>query len=323
MKTCPQGWHAIHKRLRTWPLPAHPSTWEQIGSSEATLGSDHLVILISLQCEIKKTEANKSHYINFKKSGWQKFKQLIEDELANEPPPVSVHKGEHRFRNIVTKAAAQSIPSGCIRQVRPFFPSDAPNVNDERDPLQKTSPGHPRIVILNENMTQKVNDYRRNAWQDHLADVNLKSGVSRLWKTIKNLNSQQKPPANQPIQFNTDHIWNERECSNRFNAQYIPKPTTNSRRTKNIRRSNRKSTNKIQEAPLFSTEEVNTETMKTKASKDLGPGKIASIHLKHLGPSGLRYVTHLINLSYRSFSIPALWETTRIIPLLKPNKPKK
>ena len=58
----------------------------------------------------------------------------------------------------------------------------------------------------------------------------------------------------------------------------------------------------------------------TKKSKALGPDKLAPIHLHYLGPKGIAYLTHTINLSYKTSNIPHKWKLAKIIPLLKPGK---
>ena len=52
----------------------------------------------------------------------------------------------------------------------------------------------------------------------------------------------------------------------------------------------------------------------------MGPDKIATIHLKHLGPKGLDYLTGILNLSVKHSQIPAIWKQSKIVPLLKPGK---
>ena len=53
----------------------------------------------------------------------------------------------------------------------------------------------------------------------------------------------------------------------------------------------------------------------------LGPDQLAPVHLKHLGPRGIKFLTETINLSLSSYRIPERWKVGRVIPLLKPNKP--
>ena len=58
-----------------------------------------------------------------------------------------------------------------------------------------------------------------------------------------------------------------------------------------------------------------------KASKAVGPDGISTVHLKHLGPAGIQYLTDIFNTSVEKGQIPAIWKTSIIVPLLKPNKP--
>ena len=44
------------------------------------------------------------------------------------------------------------------------------------------------------------------------------------------------------------------------------------------------------------------------------------MHLKHLGPNGLRFLTRLFNLSVQNADIPAIWRSATIIPVPKPGK---
>ena len=56
-------------------------------------------------------------------------------------------------------------------------------------------------------------------------------------------------------------------------------------------------------------------------SKVLAPDRIAPIHLHHLGPIELRYLTDTINLSAKSAEIPIIiWKGDRVISLLMPGK---
>ena len=56
------------------------------------------------------------------------------------------------------------------------------------------------------------------------------------------------------------------------------------------------------------------------SSKALGPDKISNLHLKHLGPAGLKYLTEIFNISVATSTIPTIWKCSVIIPLLKPEK---
>ena len=71
----------------------------------------------------------------------------------------------------------------------------------------------------------------------------------------------------------------------------------------------------------FSERDVVKAITKAKASTALGPDGLTTVHLKNLGPRGVRFLTSLFNLSIAHADIPALWKTANIIPLPKPGKP--
>ena len=71
----------------------------------------------------------------------------------------------------------------------------------------------------------------------------------------------------------------------------------------------------------FTASETEEAIKKSKPSKSLGPDNISTLHLKHLGPKGIEYLTSIFNLSMSTSQIPAIWKTSTIIPLLKPKKP--
>ena len=59
----------------------------------------------------------------------------------------------------------------------------------------------------------------------------------------------------------------------------------------------------------------------SKSSPAAGPNDLTMLHMKHLGPLGIRYATHMFNLSVQAADIPAIWKSAHIIPVLKPGKP--
>jgi len=54
--------------------------------------------------------------------------------------------------------------------------------------------------------------------------------------------------------------------------------------------------------------------------QSFGPDNISKLHLKHLGPTGINYLTNMLNLSIASSEIPSIWKTSKIIPSLKAGK---
>lgn len=57
-----------------------------------------------------------------------------------------------------------------------------------------------------------------------------------------------------------------------------------------------------------------------KSSKAIGPDGISHKMLQKLGTHGMNILTRLLNLSVKTATMPSIWKTGKIIPLLKPNK---
>lgn len=66
--------------------------------------------------------------------------------------------------------------------------------------------------------------------------------------------------------------------------------------------------------------EVESVIIKAKPSKAIGPDGISTIMLKHLGQSGIKFMTKMFNLSISQLNISNIWKVAKIIPLLKPGK---
>ena len=95
-------------------------------------------------------------------------------------------------------------------------------------------------------------------------------------------------------------------------------PHKSSRSSRTITKAMKK--NDLSNAQEFSPDQIRDAIKKSKPSKALGPDGISTLHLKHLGPKGIEYLTNIFNLSINTSTIPAIWKTSIIIPLLKPKK---
>jgi hypothetical protein len=51
------------------------------------------------------------------------------------------------------------------------------------------------------------------------------------------------------------------------------------------------------------------------------PDGLTTLHLKHLGPKGIYFLTKLFNLSVNHANFPSIWKSDHILPILKSGKP--
>ena len=146
-----------------------------------------------------------------------------------------------------------------------------------------------------------------------------KTDSGKLFKIIKSLNGQPPIKDNQGIKFKGKYLSSAKDIANAFNKQYTSvirhTSSKDSRKiTKAVKRNN------LSEATSHTVEQTEAAIKKSKASKAIGPDGLSNLHLKHVGPAGLIYLTHIFNLSTKHSQIPQIWKKSIVIPLPKPGK---
>ena len=282
-----------------------------------SLGSDHLPIVIEITSKIKSIKSENRTYINFNKADWNKFVNTTEARFQQLESPTDIYKAEKIFRRIINKTSKQCIPGGRIKDVIPEMPTETVRMIKRRDELRNINPDSPDIARLNVEIYQSIKEYKTKKWRDTMNDIS-KSCSTKLFKLIKNLNKTKDKP-NLAIKFKGKYISNPSKISNYFNKQYssvIRHSSTKDKRkiTKDIRK------NELNDAPQFNPAETAEAIKKCKSSKAKGPDNITNLHLKHIGPHGIKFLTDIFNLSVKYSVMPAIWKSSTIIPLLKPGK---
>ena len=216
------------------------------------------------------------------------------------------------------KDARKFIPNGRIPTVQPGFPTAAAQLADERNKLRAQNPAASQINEMNKKIRDLVEEHRREKWTEHLEKCNLRSGVKRLWNTIKTLSGNVKKTESQAITFEKP-VYDPKEIENKFNQQYTPpirkKVVQETRQTlRNLKTSST-------ERAVITTMEVERVLESTKPSKALGLYELSPLMLKHLRPKAHSYIAVMFQTSLNKGVIPSIRKTARIIPLLKPGKP--
>jgi hypothetical protein len=152
-----------------------------------------------------------------------------------------------------------------------------------------------------------------------VAALILKSvGLSCALRNLSGKKSHVAP--NQPISFGSSTFSKPAEISEQFIRQYVPSPKSDPL-TRLVQR-------KLHEdhpldfnfspfTPALTEEAIH----KSSSSTATGPDGLTLLHLKHLGPAGIGYLTDLFNLSVRDSVVPDVWKKALILPVLKPGKP--
>ena len=73
-------------------------------------------------------------------------------------------------------------------------------------------------------------------------------------------------------------------------------------------------------AVTFTTDQVIKGISNCSNTKAFDPDKLSIFHLKNLGPKAIEYLTAIFNDSVTSCRIPAIWKSSIVIPIPKPDK---
>jgi hypothetical protein len=292
--------------------------WETVTS----LGSDHLPILIKIGSTIKPIKNDFRNFINFNLADWPEYQNITEAQflkLLNEPIQTTrnISKEEKAFRKVINKAANKTIPGGRIKDIIPEIPSITARKIKSRDELRKNNPESPDLAVLNRDILSEISGHRNHKWRDKVENIKCSS---KLLKLVKNLNGKNEASPNETIKFKGKILSSPGDISSAFNEQYSSVVKHKSSKFSRVISKQIKK-NKFDDATTFTTEQTKEAIKSAKPSKAAGPDNITNLHLKHLGPNGIKYLTRIFNLSMSTGIIPDIWKTSTIIPLLQPNKP--
>ena len=286
--------------------------------TETSLGSDHLPIIIKISTTIQPIKNDFRKFVNFNKANWNKFNTITESDFSKLNEPTNVHNAEKEFRKIINKASKKCVPGGRIKEIIPEIPTATANKIKTRDAIRINNPNSPEIAILNRDILKEINQHRKSKWREKVTDIKCST---KLYKLIKNLNGKKSNSNNnQAIKFKGKYLTSSLDIADGFNKQYTSVVRhQSSKNSRVISKSIKK--NELDENISFTPEQTWKAIKASKASKAAGPDNITNLHLKHLGPIGVSYLTKIFNLSMTTSDIPDIWKKSVIIPLLKPNKP--
>ena len=142
---------------------------------------------------------------------------------------------------------------------------------------------------------------------------------TRIWKTIRRLDCRaMNTPPNAAIKFTNRAIRNAKALASAFNKQYTN--ITRHKTDKYTRVQNRELLKLAPENLYYSTHCIKKVIKTCSNSRAFGPDGLCIQFLKNMGPKALSYFAALINHSLNHFRIPAIWNSSVIIPLMKPGK---
>ena len=80
---------------------------------------------------------------------------------------------------IITRAAGRHIPQGSFKDSLPYLPTEALKLTKERDKLQRSKPGDPKITELNRRIDWAIQDHKRRKWHEFHESVEHRGNSSK------------------------------------------------------------------------------------------------------------------------------------------------
>ena len=288
-----------------------------------TLNSDHLPLSLILADDSQPPPRGGRSYTNFRRADWDTFKRETEEQLSRLAPPVSCAAGEKVWRRVLQRCSARHVPAGFHRIFVPGLDATSASLISERDERRSRNPNDPELPGLNLRISASIASTSRKRWIETLEQADRRTNPTRFWRLLKGLSGKRATSApNQPIIFNDKPHTKKQSISNKFCKLYSRIDDYKDDKAARKIYKSLKVNNPLDRSYSPFTEADTVDAIKaSKGSTAAGPNGLTMLHLKHLGPLGIRYLTRLCNLSVQAADIPSIWKTAHVIPILKPNKP--
>ena len=239
------------------------------------------------------------------------------------PPPSSCASGEKEWRRVLQKCSARHVPTGFHQIYSPGLDAASASLVAERDDRRRRDPNDPEIARLNLRITASISAASRTRWVETVLKADRRVNPQRYWRFLRNLDpSRTVTNPNQPITFNNKVYTKKASIANGFCKQFtfVKKEKRDKDKSKTFKDIKINFPLDRSYCP-FSESDTIDAIKANKNSPAAGPNGLTILHLKRLGPNGVRYLTHLFNLSLQAADIPAIWKCANVVAIPKPGKP--
>jgi ribonuclease HI len=313
----------------------HHATWTSRVDwrVEASLGSDHLPIAITIGAPIYRPQHQKASWIH-SKADWDGYGRSVTDAL-DRWERASMKNGEVTFRNALLAAAKGHIPKGKRNTKPPWWTSEVQAAVSARNTARAEAhrSEENRVTWRSSVAACKkiINKSKTAAWRTFAATLNHRTNTSKVWGTIRAMDGRGKkePSGAALVRENGTLVTSSKAKAEAFASEYA-----GISRTK-VEKKDRPLIKAAEDAckgPCpnskqgaycrpFTMSELKRALKKIKAKSAPGPDLITNQMLKHLPPRGLEVLLDLLNQSWTTATCPSMWKKAVIIPILKAGKP--
>ena len=241
----------------------------------STLSSDHLPILIRLQMKTIPKPSLRQTYVNQKKANWDRYRQDVEAALSKRSLPTDCQRDEKILRTILLKAASHHITTGRHRLHEEPVPAEIMDVMTRRDDLRKRDTTSSELPRLNKDIQKRICEHKRKQWRDFVENMDQKTDLTKLWRTIKGIDGRPNARQRTKITFNRISFSPSKQLAAKFHKQVNTSKLgrhSSSRETRLITRETKRKP--MEMAETFTANIVTRAIKSCRNSKAFGPDKL-------------------------------------------------
>ena len=238
----------------------------------STLSSDHLQILIRLQMKTTPKLGLRQTYVNLKKANWDRYRLEVDAALSRRSLPTDCQRYEKILRTILLKAASHHIPTGRHRLHEEPVLAEILDVTIRRTDLRKRDRTLSELPRLNKDIQKHIYEHKQKKWRDFVKNIDHKTDITKLWRTIKGIDGRAKLTAENGISFSSS-----KQLAAKFNTSKLGRRSS-LRETRLVTRETKRKP--MEKAVTFTADIVTRAIKSCRNSKAFGPDKLIIFHLK-------------------------------------------
>ena len=307
-------------------------SWEVLDD----FGSDHLPILISIALEKGKGKPQRQTGWNYSKADWAEFRTLSNQSIFSN---VDLQDDNNtlltEFPKAVISAAVKAIPRGSRAKYSAFWNGDLEEATNARKKAWKlkrdnnTPENRTEYNKLSAKVKLLSKASKKKAWEKTTGNLDLRKDSRKAWTLLDKLSGKHRRTNPAPIDTDTGKATTDSEKSKAFTKFYTS--ISGKQKRVNLDKAFKKLTRDMEKrhGPFdsvfvknFTRKELDDSLMKCKLRKAPGPDEVTSDMLIQLSDYGKDMLLKIINKIWQSGSLPNIWKTANIIPILKNGKPK-
>ena len=296
------------------------------------LGSDHLPILLLIDCRMKTSKIHPEEGLRWKTKDvdYSEFTRATEELFMHWEPTVgeSLDMENKRFSNIMLEVAREKIGKIKVRNTgRDWMNSELRTEIKKRNTLRRTVANN-REEWVNQckKVQQMVAATKEEKWVSFIEDMDWSGDTTIAWRTIRALGSVQKTSTRNEVLIHKNKEFEfDRKKAEVFMKHYASVSKINlSKEDQKINReckaAIKRSGVEPEEAKEFSMYELDRAIDQMRHKSAAGPDDISPMMIKSLGPLGKKILLQIMNKSWLNSLCPQDWRKAAIIPLLKAGK---